>query len=82
MQFEHHLKHRELIITQGFLATLPNGAPTTLGRDGSDYTASLLGAALNVKEIHITLIAGKVMNNTFEKLGYVKEQLYYKKQIV
>lgn len=53
LQFEHHLKHRELIITQGFLATLPNGAPTTLGRDGSDYTASLLGAALNVKEIQI-----------------------------
>ena len=51
--FEHHLKRHEIIVTQGFLATTAHGAPTTLGRDGSDYTASLLGAALKVKEIQI-----------------------------
>lgn len=47
------LKTGSLVITQGFIATTQQGAPATLGRDGSDYTASLLGAALNAQEIQI-----------------------------
>jgi len=43
----------DLTITQGFIALTQNGAPATLGRDGSDYTASLLGAALDAEEIQI-----------------------------
>ena len=30
-----------------------NGAATTLGRGGSDYTAALIGAALDAREIQI-----------------------------
>jgi aspartate kinase len=37
----------------GFIASTTNGATTTLGRGGSDYTAALLGAALSVDEIQI-----------------------------
>ncbi len=37
----------------GFIASTTNGATTTLGRGGSDYTAALLGAALNVDELQI-----------------------------
>jgi aspartate kinase len=37
----------------GFIAATANGATTTLGRGGSDYTAALLGAALGVSEIQI-----------------------------
>lgn len=37
----------------GFIAATAEGTTTTLGRGGSDYTASLLGAALGVKEIQI-----------------------------
>ncbi|RMH62801.1 MAG: aspartate kinase [Calditrichaeota bacterium] len=40
-------------ITQGFIATDAGGAPATLGRDGSDYTAALLGDALDAEEIQI-----------------------------
>ncbi len=40
-------------ITQGFVGATKSGSPTTLGRNGSDYSASLLGAALNVDEIQI-----------------------------
>ena len=40
-------------VTQGFIAVTGQGAPATLGRDGSDYTASLLGAALGSEEIQI-----------------------------
>ncbi len=52
-QFVPHIERGELVVTQGFLATTPKGAPATLGRDGSDYSASLLGAALRAEEIQI-----------------------------
>ncbi len=53
IHWQHHIEQEDLIVTQGFLATTRNGAPTTLGRDGSDYTASILGAVLKVREIQI-----------------------------
>lgn len=37
----------------GFIGSAPNGATTTLGRGGSDYTAALIGAALGANEIQI-----------------------------
>ncbi len=40
-------------ITQGFLGSDPMGCPTTLGRGGSDYTATLLGAALHATRVEI-----------------------------
>jgi aspartate kinase len=40
-------------ITQGFIGSTEDGIPTTLGRGGSDYTASLLGSALNAEEVQI-----------------------------
>jgi len=40
-------------VTQGFLGSTGDGRPTTLGRGGSDYTATLLGAALDVDRVEI-----------------------------
>ena len=40
-------------VTQGFLGRSTSGSTTTLGRGGSDFTASLLGAALGAEEIEI-----------------------------
>lgn len=40
-------------VTQGFIARSPQGTDTTLGRGGSDFTAALLGAALQAEEIEI-----------------------------
>ena len=37
----------------GFIGATAQGVTTTLGRGGSDYTAALLGAALDVSEIQI-----------------------------
>ncbi|HKG46701.1 MAG TPA: lysine-sensitive aspartokinase 3 [Pyrinomonadaceae bacterium] len=37
----------------GFIGSTLQGVTTTLGRGGSDYTAALIGAALNVDEIQI-----------------------------
>jgi aspartokinase/homoserine dehydrogenase 1 len=40
-------------VVTGFIASTTNGVTTTLGRNGSDYTASILGAALGAKSIEI-----------------------------
>ena len=40
-------------VTQGFLGRSIAGSATTLGRGGSDFTASLIGAALGAEEIEI-----------------------------
>ena len=63
----------------GFIGATLQGVTTTLGRGGSDYTAALIGAALNVKEIQIwTDVTGvltadpRVVPNaqTIERLSY------------
>ena len=40
-------------ILQGFIASTTGGATTTLGRGGSDYTATIVGAALRAEEVQI-----------------------------
>ncbi len=40
-------------VTQGFIGATATGVPTTLGRGGSDFSASLLGAALRAKRVEI-----------------------------
>jgi aspartate kinase len=47
------LKKNEIPVVTGFIASTVDGSITTLGRGGSDYTASLLGAALSADEIWI-----------------------------
>ena len=45
-------RNRIFIVT-GFIASTAEGVATTLGRNGSDYTASILGAALNADSVEI-----------------------------
>ncbi|MEA9393016.1 lysine-sensitive aspartokinase 3 [Acerihabitans sp. TG2] len=56
-ELTHHLLlprlNEALVITQGFIGSEAKGRTTTLGRGGSDYTAALLGEALNAKRIDI-----------------------------
>lgn len=40
-------------VTQGFIGSTDNGVTTTIGRGGSDYSASIIGAAIDAKEIQI-----------------------------
>ncbi len=40
-------------VTQGFIGETPEGITTTIGRGGSDFTATLLGGALGAEEIQI-----------------------------
>jgi aspartokinase/homoserine dehydrogenase 1 len=41
------------LVVTGFIATDPRGVQTTLGRNGSDFSASIFGALLDAAEIHI-----------------------------
>ncbi|MBI2374727.1 MAG: bifunctional aspartate kinase/homoserine dehydrogenase I [Deltaproteobacteria bacterium] len=41
------------VVITGFIAETPEGLPTTLGRNGSDYSASIFGALLGAREITI-----------------------------
>lgn len=53
-RIENHFKQaQKLQVVTGFVAGSKNGHSTTLGRGGSDYTASLLGAALRADRIEI-----------------------------
>jgi len=45
--------HRALQVITGFIGSTPQGETTTLGRGGSDYTASLFSVALGASEIEI-----------------------------
>ncbi len=47
------IKARKVPVVSGFIAVDKNGVITTLGRGGSDYTASIIGAAINADEIWI-----------------------------
>ncbi len=41
------------LVVTGFVASDRRGVQTTLGRNGSDFSASIFGALLDAKEIHI-----------------------------
>ncbi len=48
-----YLLDTDVIITQGFIGRSTEGLTTTLGREGSDYTASIFAYSLDVEELTI-----------------------------
>lgn len=42
-----------VVVTQGYVGATSDGITTTLGRGGSDYSASILGAAIGAEEVQI-----------------------------
>lgn len=50
---EQFLKGGRSVVTQGFIAASKEGVTTTLGREGSDYTAAVLSYMLEVKRMTI-----------------------------
>jgi len=47
------LAQRHVVVMGGFIASTENGVTTTLGRGGSDFTASIVGAGIGAEEIEI-----------------------------
>ena len=65
-------KRKQIFITQGFICRNPAGEVDNLKRGGSDYTASLIGGAIQAEEVQIwTDIDGmhnndpRIVKNTF-----------------
>ncbi len=52
----------ETLVITGFVASTAAGVPTTLGRNGSDFSASVFGALLGADEIHIWTDVDGVMS--------------------
>lgn len=63
----------------GFLGRTPDGRTTTLGRNGSDYTASLLGRGLKALEVQIWTDVSGVMtaDPNIVREAYPLERLSY-----
>jgi len=76
---EKVLPDKGFIITSGYISTSVNGYPTTLGRGGSDYTASLIAAALNADILEIwTDVSGiYTADPTFTEDAYPIPELSY-----
>jgi aspartate kinase len=47
------LAGHHVVVMGGFIASTENGVTTTLGRGGSDFTASIVGAGIGAEEIQI-----------------------------
>lgn len=47
------LSENEVVLTQGFISNTEDKITTTLGRGGSDYSAALIGMAMDADEIEI-----------------------------
>ncbi len=61
--FDRH----KIVVSQGFTACTANGETTTLGREGSDYTASVYAYCMNADEIVFWKNVNGVLNADPEK---------------
>ena len=57
-----NVKKKTLYVTQGFLGSDENNFTTTLGREGSDYTAAIFAYCLNAESVTIWKDVPGVMN--------------------
>lgn len=84
---------KKIIITQGFIGSTQDGLTTTLGRDGSDFTAAIFASCLNAESVTIWKDVPGVMNadpkrlpaaTIFEELPYKEaaEMTYYGASVI
>lgn len=69
----------EIIITQGFIGSTSENFTTTLGREGSDYSAAIFASCLNAEEIIIWKDVPGVLNadpKWFERTELIPELSY------
>ena len=84
---------KQIVVTQGFVGGAENGFTTTLGREGSDYTAALFGSCLQAESVTIWKDVPGVMNAdpkriqdavVFEELPFreAAEMTYYGASVI
>ena len=87
------LKENKVIVTQGFIGSTDENESTTLGREGSDYTAAVFANLLNAEGQYIWKDVEGVMNadpklfpdaQLLSELNYdeVIEMAYYGAQVI
>lgn len=82
-QISEGLQKGILYITQGFIGSDSNNFTTTLGREGSDYSAAIFGYCLNATEVTIWKDVAGVLNadpRVFDKTELL-EQISYEEAI-
>lgn len=87
------LQNEKLVITQGFIGATDENESTTLGREGSDYTAALFANILDADSLTIWKDVESVMNADPREIADVKplpelsymeviEMAYYGAQVI
>ncbi len=78
-----NVKKKTLNVTQGFLGSDDNGFTTTLGREGSDYTAAIFAYCLNAESVTIWKDVPGVMNGDPRYFDHVQllNQISYREAI-
>jgi aspartate kinase len=87
------LLHQRPILTQGFIGSDPQGRTTTLGREGSDFTAAILATSLDAASVTIWKDVPGVLNadpklfakaQKFDELGYreAAEMTYFGASVI
>ncbi|MEX2230531.1 MAG: aspartate kinase [Cyclobacteriaceae bacterium] len=66
-----NLEKNNFIITQGFIGRGETGLTTTLGRDGSDFSAAIFASCLEAESVTIWKDVPGVMNSDPKKLSTV-----------
>lgn len=88
-----HFNDTDIYITQGFIGSTMNNLSTTLGREGSDFTAAVMAYFLNLKEVTIWKDVPGVLNADpkyfedtvkLEKISYIDaiELAYYGTSVI
>jgi aspartokinase/homoserine dehydrogenase 1 len=72
-------RRKGIPVVTGFIASTPEGVTTTLGRNGSDYTASLIAAGLGAEAIEIWKDVDGVLSADPDKVkdAFVIDELSY-----
>jgi aspartate kinase len=87
------LNQKNTVLTQGFIGSSTDGHTTTLGRDGSDFTAAIFASCLNAESVTIWKDVPGVMNadpkrmtavTVFEELPFreAAEMTYYGASVI
>ncbi len=80
MKVAAEFKDHRIYVGQGFIGSNTKGDPTTLGREGSDYTAAVVGNLLDAESVTIWKDVPGILNadpRIFENTVLIPELTYY-----
>ncbi len=73
------LAQERVVVGQGFIGATEQGATTTIGREGSDYSAAVAGYILDAESVSIWKDVEGILNGDpkqFEDVSYIPELTY------